>query len=36
MTIRPERSEKDVNPADGAKLQLWDCAGTANPKWRKG
>lgn len=24
---------KDVNPADGATLQLWDCAGTANQKW---
>jgi len=26
----------DVNSADGAKLQLWDCAGSANQKWRKG
>jgi streptogrisin C len=24
---------KDVNPASGAKLQLWDCAGTSNQKW---
>ena len=25
-----------LEPANGAKLQLWDCAGTANQKWRKG
>jgi putative hydrolase of the HAD superfamily len=24
------------NSADGARLQLWDCAGTANQKWRRG
>ncbi|MFG1955441.1 RICIN domain-containing protein, partial [Micromonospora sp. NPDC048830] len=27
---------KDWNGGDGARLQLWDCAGTANQKWRKG
>jgi hypothetical protein len=27
---------KDWNGADGARLQLWDCAGTANQKWRTG
>ena len=24
---------KDNNLADGAKLQIWDCAGGANQKW---
>jgi hypothetical protein len=27
---------KDWNAADGAKLQIWDCAGSANQKWHKG
>jgi hypothetical protein len=27
---------KDVNAANGAALQLWTCAGTANQKWRLG
>jgi streptogrisin C len=27
---------KDWNGNDGAALQLWDCAGTANQKWRQG
>jgi hypothetical protein len=27
---------KDWSSSDGAKLQLWDCAGIANQKWRKG
>jgi streptogrisin C len=27
---------KDWNGNDGAALQLWDCAGTANQKWRRG
>lgn len=26
---------KDQNSANGATLQLWDCAGTANQKWSK-
>ncbi len=26
---------RDWNSANGAKLQLWDCAGTANQKWRR-
>jgi streptogrisin C len=26
---------KDWNGNDGAQLQLWDCAGTANQKWRR-
>ena len=26
---------KDWNADDGARLQLWDCAGTANQKWRR-
>jgi hypothetical protein len=25
----------DWNNTDGAKLQLWDCAGTTNQKWHK-
>ncbi|HEX5754686.1 MAG TPA: RICIN domain-containing protein [Archangium sp.] len=24
---------KDWNPASGARLQLWECGGTANQKW---
>lgn len=27
---------RDFNSADGARLQQWDCAGTANQKWRRG
>jgi hypothetical protein len=27
---------KDWNAADGARLQLWDCVGSANQKWHKG
>ena len=27
---------KDWNADDGARLQLWDCAGGANQKWRRG
>jgi hypothetical protein len=27
---------KEWNGADGGRLQLWDCAGTANQKWHKG
>jgi streptogrisin C len=27
---------KDWNPGDGAALQIWECAGTTNQKWRKG
>ena len=27
---------KDWNGNDGAQLQLWDCAGTQNQKWRRG
>ncbi|SNY64390.1 glycoside hydrolase family 16 protein [Paractinoplanes atraurantiacus] len=26
---------KDVNPNNGAQLQLWDCGGTANQKWTR-
>jgi beta-glucanase (GH16 family) len=26
---------KDWNSANGAALQLWDCAGTSNQKWTK-
>jgi hypothetical protein len=26
----------DNNTANGAQLQLWDCAGTANQKWTTG
>ena len=26
---------KDWNGNDGALLQLWDCGGTANQKWRR-
>ncbi|XVV15226.1 family 16 glycosylhydrolase [Actinoplanes sp. CA-131856] len=26
---------KDVNPNNGAQLQLWDCGGTANQKWAR-
>jgi hypothetical protein len=26
---------KEWNSANGALLQLWDCAGTANQKWTK-
>ncbi|GLY97306.1 hypothetical protein Acsp02_45600 [Actinoplanes sp. NBRC 103695] len=25
---------RDWNPADGAAVQIWQCAGTANQKWR--
>ena len=27
---------KDWVNGNGAKLHLWDCAGSANQKWRKG
>ena len=25
----------DVNPANDAKLQLWDCSGNPNQKWSR-
>ena len=25
----------DWNGGDGARLQIWDCAGTLNQKWRR-
>jgi streptogrisin C len=27
---------EDLNTANGARLQTWDCAGTANQKWHRG
>ncbi|MDI5943871.1 RICIN domain-containing protein, partial [Micromonospora sp. DH15] len=26
---------RDQNPANGGKLQLWDCTGAANQKWSR-
>jgi hypothetical protein len=29
------QAHADWNPADGAAVQIWDCAGTVNQKWHR-
>jgi serine/threonine protein kinase len=36
VAVRPDRcvDVRDGNPGNGVRAQIWDCAGTANQKWR--